>query len=544
MYARVLWGGPLALVLFAGCVGDIGKAGVGAETGTETQGLCADTPFVRRLTASEYVDTVAATLSVDIAAEAVALLPKDLRSDGFGNTAGALIVTLEHAQGYDELAALAVSRIPNITAFMADLTSCSELTPSCAEVSVDALSALMFRGPTAPEEVSALVPIFAVATAEGETFEVGAGMLLTAMLQSPRFLYRIETEIGEVEGEIRALVAHDVANRLSYLLWGAPPDAQLYQAAVDDSLRSDEQIEAQVRRMLDDKRARRTSRLYASDWLDLGRLDNIARDPAQFPDFNAAIAADMKAETLDFWERLVWEDERALSDLFSAQYTIVSDALATFYGLEPTSAGEYDVSDVPERGGLLTHGSILTNGGSSASMVGRGLFIMETFLCGEIGSPPPGVDVTPPTIEPGETQRTYSEGRVENSACRGCHTLMEPLAWGIERFDATGAYAREDPNGNELKQDGYVLDEPGGEPVPYETTAELNALLADSEVVQACMADKASQFAMGRPIQHDAEATCSIDQIHEQFVGNAGTYQDLMVAIALSPMFRNIYVQK
>jgi hypothetical protein len=543
MGARVLWGGPLAFALAAGCVGDIGD-GPASEPGTVAQGVCADTPFVRRLTIEEYVATVEATLGVDIELEAVAALPKDLQSDGFSNSAGALIVTLDHVQDYAELAELAVSRIPNIADFAATMASCTDLSPTCAEELIAALSQRVYRGEVAAEEVSALMPIFATADVEGESFENGVGLVLTAMLQSPRFLYRVENEVGENEGEIRALSAYAVANRLSYLLWSAPPDDTLFLAAADDALTTDEAIEAHVRRMLDDPRARETSARYLSDWLGLSRLDNIARDPGQFPEFTDTIAEQMKFETLEYFDHLVWEKQRPLSEIFNTQTTFVGDSLAGFYGFEQVGAGEYDLSDIPERGGLLTQGSILTNGGATASMVGRGIFIMETFLCGEIGSPPPGVDTTPPEVEPGETQRTYSEGRVDNPACGGCHSRMEPLAWGIERYDSTGAYADEDANGNELKQDGYLLFDPGSDPAPYATTAELNELLAESESVKTCMADKATQFAMGRKVHGDPDTTCSLDAIHERFLTTDGTYHDLMVAIALSPMFRSITVQK
>lgn len=541
MLRKALWGAPLGLALIAGCLGSIGDGDEQGEPGQSHDELCADTPFVRRLTVPEYVATVKAVLDVDIEAEAVDQLPPDLRADGFSNTAGSLIVTLDHVEVYDELGAAAVDRITDFPTFIDAHTSCTEMTDACQGELVDSLGALLYRSPLEPEEASLLLAIFDDVEAEGEGFEVAAKLVLRAMLQSPRFLYRMETEIGGEPN--RALDGHELASRLSYLLWGAPPDETLYQAAAQDGLRSEAEIEAQVRRMLKDERAKLTARRYLTDWLHLGRLDNLKRDPSQFPDWDEALGRDMKEETIRFFEHLVWEEERPLADLFNAQTTFVSPALASHYGLpEPGADGQIDLTDIAERGGLLTQGAMATVGGNSASMVARGLYLLENVLCSRVGSPPAGIDTTPPEIEPGKSQRTYSEDRVDNASCGGCHVQFEPLAWGLERYDPTGVYALEDQYGNELYQDGQVLFPGQGEIIDYTSTAELNELLADNDVVKACMAEKSSQYAIGRPLAKAED--CSLEVVDEHFLSSGGTYQDLMVAIALSPMFRRIHLEE
>ena len=251
----------------------------------------------------------------------------------------------------------------------------------------------------------------------------------------------------------------------------------------------------------------------------------------------------MKDETVAFFEHLVWEQEAPLSSIFDAQVTFVSPALADHYGLtSPDSDGQVDLSDVAERGGLLTQGALATVGGNTASMVSRGLYLLENLLCSRVGSPPAGVDTTPPEIEPGNSQRKYSEDRVDNSSCGGCHVQFEPMAWGLERYDPTGVYRLEDQYGNDLLEDGQVLFPGDPEPSGYSTTSELNTLLAQSDVVKACMAEKSSQYAIGRPLAKAED--CSLSAIDEHFLSSGGTYQDLMVAIALSPMFRRIQLQE
>ncbi len=248
----------------------------------------------------------------------------------------------------------------------------------------------------------------------------------------------------------------------------------------------------------------------------------------------------MKAETRAYFERLVWEENRPLGELWNAQTTFISGRLAAYYGLEPTgdAPAEYDLSDVPERGGFLTQGSLLTIGGPSASMVARGKFFLENVLCGAVSDPPPGVDTTPPEPMPGYTQRDQSEERRMNPTCGGCHGQMDPLAYGLERFDGAGSFAVMDEFGNELRQDGEVLFPGEQEPVPFATIGELMDLLAGSDRVRDCASLKATQFALGRGLA-DSDG-CSLVAVRDAFAASEGTYRDLMVAIALSPGFRSV----
>src|SRR5690606_7302145 len=131
----------------------------------------------------------------------------------------------------------------------------------------------------------------------------------------------------------------------------------------------------------------------------------------------------------------------------------------------------YDLKSVPGRGGLLTHGSVLTVGGDDASMVTRGLFVLHDLLRGVVKDPPPCVDTTPVPSKPGRTQRAVAEARVANANCGGCHAKFEPLAYGLEKFDGIGAYYEQDRHGNTLREDGEILFPGSAEPIPYKSSA-------------------------------------------------------------------------
>jgi len=498
--------------------------------------------LARRLTVLEYGNTVEALLGVDVRVEATEQLPAELRADGFTNTSSGLITTLGHIEAYDALASLAIERMPDLSGFVGEYTSCQEFTSACESEFVERLGLRAFRRPLTEDERDALVSVFAAAQDEDETFADGAGLAMQAMMQSPPFLYRLE---DETSGDgARELGGYALATRLSYLIWAGPPDAALLDAAGSDTLRTDAEIEAQVDRMLASAEARDASEAFVDDWLNLARLNGLPRDPERFPDWTTAIADAMVDETHSYFGALVWDDVRPLMDLFIAQEAWLTPELATHYGLEPQGEGiqRYDMSNQPERGGLLTQGSMLTIGGNESSMVARGLFVFESVLCQHPVSPPPGVDTTPPEIEPGSSQRDISEVRTTDATCAGCHLQFEPISWGLGRYLADGKFADEDHLGNALREDGFLRLPGSAQEYPYNNAGEMMTLLAEADATRECMASKTTQFAIGRALTGNDD--CTMEQLQTRFADSDGTWRDLVVAIALSPGFRSVRVEE
>ncbi|MEM6294928.1 MAG: DUF1592 domain-containing protein [Myxococcota bacterium] len=565
--------GALASIAVSGCYAgarvsldtdgaDGGPGGSGADSagdetaGDETDGTDPDAPtaecdgmvfdpgpnLARRLTVFEYGNTVEAVFGVDIRDEAVEQLPAELRADGFTNTTSGLITTLAHIEAYDALSAVTLERMPDLAGFVGQYTSCQEFTPACETEFVESLGLRAFRRPVTEDERDALVSVFGAAQDEGEGFVEGAGLVIQAMMQSPAFLYRLEDERSGVGA--RSLSSYELATRMSYLIWAGPPDEVLLDAAAQDTLQTDAEIEAQVDRMLATPQARDASASFVGDWLNLARMDGLPRDTELYPGWTTSIADAMVDETQRFFEALVWEDDRALMDLFIAQEAWLTPDLATYYGLTPQGEGlqHYDVSDRPERGGLLTQGSLLTIGGNESSMVARGLFLFENVLCQHPTSPPPGVDTTPPQLEPGSSQRDLSETRTTNLTCAGCHLQFEPLAWGLGRYQGDGSFAAQDHLGNPLREDGFVILPGSTDRIEYQNGAEMMELLAGADATRECLASKAAQFAIGRALT--GSDTCSMEQLQTRFAESPGTWRDLVVAIALSPGFRSVRVEE
>ena len=290
--------------------------------------------------------------------------------------------------------------------------------------------------------------------------------------------------------------------------------------------------------MLADQRAVTRSAEFLAQWLDLGRLGTLRPDSEHFPHWNPRLAEDMRSETLAFFEDLVWDQRRPLADLLNAQFTYLTPRLARHYGLDARGSGlrRYELGGVPSRGGILTQGAVLTKGGSEASMVTRGLFVLEDLLFGEIGSPPPGTDTTPVPASPGRSRRAVAADRVASPACGGCHARFEPLAFGLERFDGLGSYHEIDEYGNDLREDGEILFPGSAKPAPYATTAEMMDLLAKSDRVRRTIARKLTQFAIGRPLAVSDES--AIGEIHRRGQVDGGTYPSLVEAIVTSKLVR------
>ena len=489
--------------------------------------------WVRRLTVPEYIETVRSLTGVDIAREARETLPPDIRADGFSNTAYNLTVDLKHIEAYSRLAGIIVAKM-NVGQFAKRFSRKRGFTDDVMRDLVAKMGKWLLRAPLEEHEVAAFRGISTTVAAAGGTFEEALSLLVEAMLQSPRFLYRVENERGD--GTAWPVSEYELASRMSYIIWGAPPDTQLLEAAENGQLFEDDSLETQLKRMLDDPRAAKRSAEFVHEWLNLGRLANMKPNPEKFPQWNADLANDMRDETIAFFDDVVWKQNRPLADLLNAKLTYATPRLARHYGLPVQRGGlaRYDLKSVPERGGLLTQGSVLTIGGDEASMVTRGLFVLRDLLRSGVKDPPPSVNTEPVPSKAGLSQRNIARKRIADKTCGGCHIKFEPLAFGLEKFDGIGAFHEKDEHGNTLRDDGEILFPGTAKTVPYDSSAELMNLLAGSDRVQQCLTWKVAQFALGRPLGPADSRT--LDKVHQAAQKGGGTYASLMRAIIKSDL--------
>ena len=496
--------------------------------GNQSQSL-----WVQRLTGPEYIATVQATVGVDIASRAMELLPPDTRADGFNNTAYSLNVDLKHVDAYSQLARSIVQQM-DVLKFAARFKKGSRLTDNHMRDLISKMGKWVLRGPLTEDEVVLYRGISTTVASSGGNYKEAVSYIIEAMLQSPRFLYRVESHIGD--GSSNPASPYELASRFSYIVWGAPPSKELIAAAESGKLSDPKFARQLIQKMFKDPRAVQQSKEFIRQWINLPRLQNLRPNRKHFPNWNQALADDMNAETLAFFDEVVWKQNRPLAELLNAKVTFLTPRLAKHYGIEPRGdrLQRYDLSETPSRGGLLTHGSVLTIGGDEASMVTRGLLVMHELLRGVVKDPPPCVDTTPVPTKPGLSQRNIAESRIKNEACGGCHKKFEPLAFGLEKFDGLGSFHNIDHFQNRLREDGVVLVPGESKPRSYKTVAELMNLLAANPRVQESLTWKVTQFSLGRPLV--AVDAPIVGKIHQTAIKNGGTYQATILEILMSDL--------
>lgn len=299
--------------------------------------------WVRRLTIPEYIETVRYAVGVDISKDAIAILPPDLRADGFSNTAYNLNVDLKHVECYARLADTIVSQM-DVASFARRFSKKRKFTDNAMGDLITKMGRWLLRGPMDEHEVIAYRGISTSVASTGGDFKTAVGFIIEAMLQSPRFLYRIENQRGD--GTEWPIDEFELASRLSYILWGGPPDQELMSAAENGSLYDSAQVESQIDRMLTDSRAVEHSLRFATEWLNLSRIDKLQPNAERFPDWSGQLARDMRQETLLFFQEVVWNQHRPMSDLLNAQLTFATPRLARHYGLAAGPKEEFQQYDL------------------------------------------------------------------------------------------------------------------------------------------------------------------------------------------------------
>ena len=417
------------------------------------------------------------------------------------------VTTMPHLRDLSISGPFSVSGVSDTPArrriFSCRPTSVEEERP-CAEEIIASLARQAFRRPLEGSEVGELMGFFEEGQKAGG-FEIGIRDALWAILASPRFIFRLEETPENIRpGEIYELGDADLASRLSFFLWAAPPDEELVRLAQEGRLHNEEELERQTRRMLADPRAESLATRFASQWLRLQDLERINPDAQLYPYFNHQLKEAMDRETELLFHHIVQED-RSVMELLTADYTFVNERLAKHYGIRGVTGNAFRRVDLPgeNRRGLLGHGSILmmTSHANRTSPVLRGKWVMEVLL----GSPPPP---PPPSVPSFDETAGSEDGRVlttrermehhrANPACNSCHRVIDPIGLALDNFDVTGAW-RIKENLTPIDPTGVLYD---GTPIDGPASLR-NALLKRPSVFKRTFARNLMAYAIGRRVEY------------------------------------------
>lgn len=521
-----------------------GGTGAGSEPGQTSDDACPTTALeptpLRRLTRFEYANTVADLLKVD--PSPANDLPADEVSNGYDNDSGVLTVSSLHAEKYVLVSeALAKAAVQNLSA-LTDCDTASQGEEACARAFAQRFGRRAFRRPLTDQDEQALMTAYA-AGRDGGSYAEGIEVMIRAALQSPDFLYRLETTTPvDSTQQLVPLSQFELATRLSFMIWGMGPDDALLDAAENGALATKEQVAQKAREMLQDPRARIGLTNFFGQWAGINRLSITTKNTTLFPSFSNDMRDAMGREFPAFVEHVLWQGDHSLRALLTEPVAFVSGPLGQVYGVnapagsDPTTPVLVDLPPEQGRSGLLTEAAFLAVQGhpDQTSPVLRGKFVRTMLLCDPPPPPPNNVDTSLPTIDEGATARERFSAHASGS-CQGCHSHMDPIGFAFENFDAMGQYRTLD-NGQPIDATGEIID-----PIDpslagtFNGVQELGQKLAASSQVSDCVATQWFRFASGR--LEAAPDQCSLQTLRQAFTASHGDLVELVVAMTQTDNF-------
>ena len=503
-------------------------------------------PFViRRLTKVEYGNTLHDLFGVDpsIANE----LPDEVSGEGYLNTLSPL-----QSEQYLGIANEVLDRV------LAPKDAPSELqkrlfgaTPAAgsdprltARNVAQSLARSTYRRPPTETEIQVLLKVFDLAVKNKLAYPAALRLMLKAILVSPQFLFITPAKEPEAGKAIVPLDDHQLASRLSYLLWATMPDAELSALADSGKLHEPAALKVQVKRLLSDSRSRALFDGFGAQWLGLGDIQDKVFDTAKFPQMTREMRSAMYDEARLFFDSIVREN-RSVVSFVDSDYTFLNGTLASLYGLEKTVTGP-DMRKVKlkdtNRGGILGMPGILatTSFPNRTSAVKRGVWVLEQVLGDHVPPAPPNV----PALEKQDqkkvanlTLRQRTELHRTNAVCANCHKILDPIGFGLENFDAIGRWRDQDDTGGAIDAAGEL---PGGK--HFSTPKELKVIIAGRKTDLArTLTEKFLAYALCRQLEGYDEIV--VDHLMESLAKDGYKMQTLIAEILTSYPFLNHRIQ-
>jgi hypothetical protein len=443
---------------------------------------------MRRLSNYEYERTASELLGRPV--EVADALPPDVRQEGYSRNAEQ---ALPPSLG-TRLAALAEGLAERaVSERLDELAPCrTSGSRACRDAFLQRYASRAFRRPVTPEELGRLARLFDRAGAAGEGFPDGARGVLRALLQAPALLYVSELGGPAPPGGVATLDSFEIASALSYLLRGGPPDAELLTAAASGALRDARARRRQARRLLGLHDTRHQFRRFVLEWLEVDQLEHTAKDETAFPEY-AELKRRMLDETRDFIDEVMVHRGASIHALLGAGFASIDPDMARFYGLH--AYGPRVSLAGTGRLGLLQQASFLSAHAhpDSTSPVKRGDFVLRKVLCVEMPRPSElGIEVAIPPLDLERTARERFSAHADVPGCRSCHSLIDPIGFSFEAFDAMG---RSRKAGGRFS-DTRASFELSGRSYDFASSAELTRWLAGEPRTQKCFLRHAYRFFM------------------------------------------------
>jgi hypothetical protein len=495
---------------------------------------------IRRLTKTEYGNTLHDLFGVD--PKVVGELPDEVLGAGYINSVSPLLMEQCLMVANEVIGRVLAPAGAPPTALETRLFGVSPThekdRPEAARKIVRSIARQAYRRPPSEKEVEVLLRVFTLAQESGRSYPEALRFMLKAVLVSPQFLFITPGGDAAPEGDIVPLGDHQLASRLSYLLWATLPDSELSALADAGKLREPGVLARQARRLLADPRSRAVFDGFGAQWLGLDKLAGKTFDAEKFPQMTPALRASMVEEARLLFENVLREN-RSLGTLIDCDFTYLNETLAPIYGLSGRVTGpefrKVSLSD-SNRGGILGMPGILamTSFPNRSSPVNRGVWVLEQVLGEHVPPPPANV----PSLEKQDrekvatlTLRQRTELHRSNATCASCHKVLDPIGFGLENFDAIGRWRDQDDSGGAIDASGEL---PGNQ--RWSTPKELKAILAGRlDEFARNLAGRLLAYALCRQLEGYDEIV--LDRIVQAVAKDGHGLQTLVVSVVTSYPF-------
>ncbi len=421
---------------------------------------------------------------------------------------------------------------------------------ACAKEAIQVFAHRAWRGQLTADDLGRLHDLYDEQRDAGDDREVSLKTTLSAVLLSPRFLFRLELDPVVAAGPdvvapgVRALNDYELAARLAAYVWSSTPDDRLLELAFAGALRDERVLMAETRRMLDDPRSTALVERFFSMWLGLERLDHARPDPERFPTFDEDLRTSMRCEAELMVDR-AFRNNGTLKDLLTGELGAVNHRLAQHYGLPPpnidddSSRGGYVDTSLRGLGrpGLLSTGAIMTMTAqpTRTSPTRRGVWVLEHLMCTVPPPPPPGVEglIDSEAGEEPDSVRAILESHRQSPECAACHDFIDPMGLPFERYDAVGRVRGSDGR-FDVDDSAFWL---GDETDVIHGAGEFAERLAEDDLVERCLMQKALSYGTGVLLDDDNNGSCAVDSATAE-LGDDARLSDFILGVVKSPAFR------
>jgi hypothetical protein len=484
------------------------------------------------LSREQYLNTLRDLFSG--AGDVSALLASTEAPSAFGLAQGD--VSQVELEDFQKVASTVAAKVVGDKTMLASLVPCTGSDKrACARMFLQRFGARAYRAPI-PDgaDIERHLKLYDLGAATSH--EHGIELLLSGLLQSPRFLYRVELGTGEhVADAAVKLSGHEIAARLSYVFWQSLPDDMLSQAASAGALATREGIAKELERLLAHSKGKLALQKFLEGLLHLEKVAGLVKDKTLFPEWqNTALRSALTAQAQRFLSYVLDEQDGSLAALLTSPTVFVNRELGSFYGVTGGDSFTPMRPSTGEASGILSLPALLAIEAKTneSSPIYRGRFVRERLLCEQLPAPPANIP-KPPEVQAGVSTRERLRQHEEDLSCSGCHQRLDPVGFGFESFDAIGRY-RTDDGGKPVDARGELI---GSEDADgrFEGVAELGERLAASTQVEACMARQWFRFALSR-FEQKADA-CAVAQLREAFAAEDSSLHALPAAIIESDAF-------